>query len=108
MNKYTLHTLGLHPLVALGMIVVDLMLFGPDATGVGWMVSCSIAAVLTAPCIIMQRYAYKDSWLVAISKGVILGVITAIPSPLPSLLTGIGGIAGFLRPPDDRNSNALD
>ena len=89
--------LGLHPLVALGMIVVDLMLFGPDSTGIGWGVSSMVAAVLTVPCILLQKYAYKDTWLVAIAKGLILGVVTAIPTPLPSLLTGLGGIAGFLR-----------
>lgn len=96
MNKQILQTVGLHPLVAFGMIVVDMMLFGADTTGVGWFASCFVASLLVLPCILLQRYAYKDTWLIAISKGCIVGIITAIPTPLPAVLTGIGGVLGLL------------
>ena len=88
--------LGLHPLVALSMIVVDAMLFPADATGAGWLLSATVALFLTAPCVLMQRFAYKDSWAVAISKGMIVGILTAIPTPIPSILTAAGGVAGLI------------
>ena len=96
MNKHIIQTIGLHPLVAFGMVVVDMMLFGADASGVGWFLSCVVAAALTLPCILLQRYAYRDKWITAISKGCIVGLITAIPTPLPAILTGIGGVMGML------------
>jgi hypothetical protein len=70
------------------------MLFGPDATGVGWAVSVIVAATLTIPCIIAQRFAYKDSWTIAIAKGFLIGILTAIPSPLPAFITGGAGLLG--------------
>jgi len=93
-----LQKLGLHPLVAFAMIAVDIMLFGEDAAlgPVGWAVSCAVAAVLTVPCILVQRFAYKDEWKLAISKGVIVGVLTAIPTPLPSIVTAASGVLGAI------------
>jgi len=89
---------GLHPLVAIAMISVDLMLFGPEwALGpVGWAVSVMVAFALTIPCILLQRFAYRDEWTVAISKGVIIGILTAIPTPLPAIVTGASGILGLI------------
>jgi len=89
-------TMGLHPLVAIAMILVDLMLFPSDATPVTWIVSVAVALALVIPCVLMQRFAYKDTWAVAISKGMIVGVLTAIPSPLPSIATAAGGVAGLI------------
>ncbi|MCX6985551.1 MAG: hypothetical protein NT118_12510 [Lentisphaerae bacterium] len=94
--KNLLKLLGLHPLVAFGMIVVDMMLFAPDCTGVGWLVSCAVAFVLTFPCILVQRFAYGDHWGIAIGKGMIVGILTAIPTPLPALVTGTSGVLGLI------------
>ena len=60
---------GLHPLVALAVICVDTMLFGTDLLsfetfGVTLAVSVGVAAGLTIPCILLQKYAYKDIWWV--------------------------------------------
>ncbi len=33
--KSLLQSLAIHPLVAVGMVCVDVMLFGADATGIG-------------------------------------------------------------------------
>lgn len=87
---------GLHPLTALGMICVDMMLFGPDMTGIGWIISVPVAILLTIPCILLQKYAYGDTWQVSVGKGMILGVLTAIPTPLPAVVTGAGGILGAI------------
>ncbi len=94
--KSTLHKLGLHPLVAFVMIAVDWMLFGADITGVGWGISCAVAIALTLPVILAQKYAYKDNWGTAIAKGFIVCIITAIPTALPSVITGISGILGII------------
>jgi hypothetical protein len=90
------HQVGLHPLTALGMIVVDMMLFAPDATGAGWLISCIVAAVLVIPCLLLQRFAYGDSWWAAVAKAMMVGILTAIPTPLPSAITALGGVMGFI------------
>ncbi len=89
---------GLHPLVAFCFISVDWMLFPEDSAlgPVGWAISCAVAAVLTVPCILLQRYAYRDTWQVAIAKGIIIGILTAIPTPLPSIITATSGVLGTI------------
>lgn len=94
-RMHVLRQLGLHPLVAFAMIVVDLMLVAADLATVA-IVSIIVAVILTIPCILLQRYAYKDEWGVAVGKGMIVGILTAIPTPLPSIVTGIGGVAGAI------------
>jgi hypothetical protein len=90
-----LRQLGLHPLVAFAMVVVDLMLTAADLFTAAT-VSILVAAILTIPCVLLQRYAYKDEWGVAVGKGLIVGILTAIPTPLPAIVTGMGGIAGTI------------
>ena len=87
---------GLHPLVGFGMFAVDWMLFGPEAgsLGITWPISLTVAAGLTIPCILIQRYGFKENWGLALGKGLMVGVLTAIPSPLPSVLTFVGGAMG--------------
>lgn len=93
MNRI-IQTFEIHPFVALGMICVDMMLFAPDATGIGWLISCIVSAALTIPCILIQKYAYHDNWGTAIGKGMIIGILTAIPTPLPAAITTTGGVLG--------------
>jgi hypothetical protein len=88
--------LGIHPVVACALVAVDTILFGADATGVGWLLSCLVAAALVIPSILIQHFSYKDKWGIAISKGIIVGVITAIPTPLPAVITGVGGLMGVI------------
>jgi hypothetical protein len=91
-----LQKIGLHPLVAFAMVSVDWMLFGEDAVlgPIGWVISTLVALALTIPCILLQRYAYKDSWTVALGKGILVGTLTAIPTAIPSFITAAGGILG--------------
>ncbi len=93
-----LQKIGLHPLVAFAMISVDMMLFAGDTTlgPVGWLLSTLIASLLSIPCLLLQRFAYRDGWLVAAAKAVIVGVITAIPTAMPALLTAAGGLLGAI------------
>ncbi|HEU4326491.1 MAG TPA: hypothetical protein VFS21_25340 [Roseiflexaceae bacterium] len=92
-------TLGLHPLVGFGMVAVDLMLFGGEAATVGvtWAVSVPVALALAIPCVLLQRYSYGDSWGVAVGKGALIGLLTAIPTPLPALVSLVGGGLGLAR-----------
>jgi hypothetical protein len=90
-----LRQLGLHPLVAFAMVVVDIMLTATDLVTAAT-VSIIVALILTIPCILLQRYAYKDEWGVAIGKGMIVGILTAIPTPLPAIVTGTGGVLGTI------------
>lgn len=87
---------GLHPLVAFGMIGVDMMLFGAEGmtVGISWPISVGVAAVLTVPCILIQKYGMKEPWGLAVGKGLMVGVLTAIPTPLPSSVSLIGGGMG--------------
>jgi hypothetical protein len=87
---------GLHPLVAVVMIAVDVMLFGPEAVtgGLSTPLSVIVAGALMVPCTLMQRYGYKDDWGQAIGKSMIVCILTAIPTALPAILTGGAGLLG--------------
>ncbi|MCF6277944.1 MAG: hypothetical protein L3J16_04245 [Anaerolineales bacterium] len=77
---------GLHPLVGFGMFAVDVMLFGAEALTfeLTWPISIAVGAALTIPSILIQRHSFKDGWGAAIGKGLLVGVLTATPAPLPS------------------------
>lgn len=88
--------LGVHPLVAIVVVALDVMLFSVEAgtLGAGWVVSILAAIVLTIGCVLMQKYGSGDEWGLAIGKGLLIGIITAIPTPLPSFITlGLGAVA---------------
>lgn len=87
---------GLHPLVALVVVVVDVMLFGAEAATFGGAIPLSmlVAVGLLIPCTLMQRYGFKDDWGQAIGKSMIVCILTAIPTALPSIATGGAGVLG--------------
>lgn len=103
-----LQKFGIHPLVAFTMVCIDTMLFLPTevmATAgapitegftlvVSELILVLIAIFLTIPAVLLQKYHYKDCWGVALGKGFIVGLLTAIPTPLPSLMTGALGVIG--------------
>jgi hypothetical protein len=92
-----LQTFGIHPLAAFTLIIIDIMLFGNDAFlgPAGWTISSIIGTILVIPAYLLQRYAYKDTPPIALAKALLLGLITAIPTPLPSLFTGASGLLGL-------------
>lgn len=91
-------TLGLHPLVAFGMLAIDIMLFGTDtvSTRLSIAVGIAIALVLIISCVLIQKYAFNDNWGAALGKGIMVGLLTAIPTPLPSALILGGGVVGTM------------
>src|SRR5262249_24133660 len=88
-------TFGLHPLTALGLFAVDWMLFGEEVAtgGCGWLIFVRVGVVLGLIAILMQKHAYKDETAPAVAKGLLVGLLTAIPAPLSSL--GILPMAAF-------------
>src|SRR6476660_475778 len=88
-------TFGLHPLTALGLIAIDWMLFGEEVAtaGVGWVISLPVGAVLALVTFLIQKDSYRDATRQAIGKGLLGGLLTAIPAPLSSL--GLLPMAAF-------------
>ena len=89
--------IGVHPAAAAGVIAVDLMLFGATAAtaGVGWAASAPIGFALgVAIALIQSRGSPRDDPGLAIGKGILVGVLTAIPTPLPSVIVFGAGTAG--------------
>jgi hypothetical protein len=86
---------GLHPLTVIGLLFVDWMLFGAEVAtaGIGWVISLPVGIALGLAAILIQKHAYKDDTTAALSKGLLVGLITAIPTPLASL--GMLPLAAF-------------
>jgi hypothetical protein len=93
--KLFARTVGLHPLTALGLLVVDWMLFGGEVAtgGVGWLVSLPVGMVLGLVAYLIQRRSYNDEPGPAALKALLVGLLTAIPAPLSSF--GILPLAAF-------------
>ena len=90
---------GLHPLVGFGMFAVDWMLFGEEAVtlSAGWAISVPIALVLAVASIFIQKYAFKDEWGGAIGKSLVVGLLTAIPTAIPSIVMFGRGAIGTVK-----------
>jgi hypothetical protein len=103
-----LHRLGLHPIVAFGVVLVDWMLFAGETSSLGalWPVSLVVAAALTIPSTLIQKYAYAEPWGLAIGKALMVGILTAIPTPLPSAISVITGALGSTSLLLDRRTSA--
>jgi hypothetical protein len=89
-------TFGLHPLVGFSLFAVDTALFTSEVLTVEatWALTIPIGLALIIPSVLLQRRLYGDRWRAAIGKGLLVGVLTAIPLPLASLMTFAGGVIG--------------
>ena len=112
MNKFIqfCQLVGLHPLVGFGMIAVDIMLFGPESASllITWPISIAIAAALTIPCVLIQKFGMRESWGLALGKGAMVGILTAIPTALPSFITLFGSALGTVAYFADRRSSSIE
>ena len=91
--------LGLDPLAALGAVLVDLMLFGGTLAtgGVGWVASIPVGFALGIAVVLLQhRGPSRDNLGLAVGKGILIALLTAIPTPLPSVGTAGLGILGTI------------
>jgi hypothetical protein len=103
----------LDPRVAFLTVVVDAMLFGGDVAtaGAGALLSVPVGVVLGVITYKAQRRWYGDDRESAFIKGLVVGLLTAIPTSLPGLLTipsGLIGLAHMLRRKKPDNSMVID
>lgn len=89
---------GLQPRIAILMLVVDSMLFGGTVMTLGLLIPVSLAAgaILGFITFRAQMRWYGDDREAALIKGLIVGLLTAIPTPLPPLLYLPSGIVGLI------------
>jgi hypothetical protein len=89
---------GLDPRIALLTFIVDLMLFGGTVLTFGLLIPVSLAAGIVLGFITYRAQIkwYGDDRESALIKGVIIGLLTAIPTPLPAILYVPSGILGWL------------
>jgi hypothetical protein len=78
------------------MFAIDWMLFGSNllAPGFGCVASVPVAFVLTIPSILIQKHQFHDGWGAAVGKGLMVGLLTVIPTALPSVVSLTGGALG--------------
>jgi hypothetical protein len=90
---------GLDPRVAFAALVVDMMLNAGDIASMGMLLPVSIGAgvVLGYAAYRAQINWYGDDPESAKTKAIILGLLTAIPTPLPELLYIPAGVVGLVR-----------
>lgn len=88
---------GLDPRVAFLTLIVDMMLNAGDLVTMGLLLPVSIAAgiVLGYVAYRAQINWYGDDQESARIKAIILGLLTAIPTPLPELLYLPAGLLGL-------------
>jgi hypothetical protein len=89
---------GIHPSVAILALIVDTMLFGGEVATAGAILPISIGAgaVLGVVAYLTQKKWYGDDHDSALIKALILGFLTAIPAPLPAILSVPTGILGLI------------
>ena len=89
---------GVHPAIAFLALMIDLMLFGGEVATLGAILPISIGAGLVLGLItyMAQRKWYGDDKQSAAIKGLVLGLLTAIPTPLPAILSIPSGIVGLV------------
>lgn len=89
---------GLDPRVALLTVIVDTMLFGGQVATLGstMLLSVPAGAILGFITYKAQRHWYGDDRESALIKGLIVGLLTAIPTSLPGFLTIPSGVLGLL------------
>jgi hypothetical protein len=92
-------TFGLHPFVGFSLFAVDSALFASEVVTIDatWALTIPLGLALTIPAILLQKQVYGDSWRAAVGKGLIVGILTAIPLPIASLITLTGGVLGTVR-----------
>jgi zinc-ribbon domain len=88
---------GLDPRIAFLMLVVDMMLNAGDLISMGLLLPVSVAAGVVLGYVVYRAQIswYGDDQESARIKGLILGLLTAIPTPIPEVLYIPAGILGL-------------
>ena len=89
---------GLDPRIAILTFTVDMMLFGGAVLTFGLMIPVSLVAGIILGFITYraQMKWYGDDRESALIKGVIIALLTAIPTPLPAIVYVSSGILGLI------------
>ena len=89
---------GLDPRVVFLTMLVDSMLFGGQflTLGTSSLISLPVGIALGFITYKAQRHWYRDDQESAIIKGLIVALLTAIPTSLPGFLTIPSGIVGLV------------
>ena len=89
---------GLDPRIAFLMFVIDLMLFGGAFLTFGLLIPIALVAGIVVGFITYRAQIkwYGDDRESALIKGVIVGLLTAIPTPLPAFFYVPSGILGLI------------
>jgi hypothetical protein len=89
---------GLDPRIAFLTLIVDMMLNAGDLISMGLLLPVSIAAGVVLGYVVYraQMNWYGDDQESARIKGLILGLLTAIPTPIPEILYIPAGILGLV------------
>jgi hypothetical protein len=92
-------TFGVDFRIALLALVLDVMLFGGELVSFGALVIFSILAggVFGFVTYKAQRAWYGDDHDNALIKGLVMGLLTAIPTPLPMFLYLPAGVVGAVK-----------
>lgn len=90
---------GLHPAASLLTLAIDSMLFGEEfiTGGLGVILSLPVAAAVGFLTFMLQQKWYGDDKDSAAIKGGIVGLLTAIPTALPSVFYLGAGVLGLFR-----------
>ncbi|MEG0334649.1 MAG: hypothetical protein RR419_08545, partial [Akkermansia sp.] len=94
-----LQRLGIAPGLLALVIIADCLLFSGEAASLGASLILSIPAgmVIAVIATIWQKRLYHDTIFRAILKGLTLGVLTAIPTPLGSIVAIFGAVLPILQ-----------
>jgi hypothetical protein len=88
----------LDPRIAFLAFVVDIMLFGGELMSLGLLVPMALAVGIVLGFITYRAQIkwYGDDRETALIKGFIVGLLTAIPAPLPAVVAIPAGIVGLI------------
>jgi hypothetical protein len=104
-----LSLIGIHPAAAAGVFAIDWMLFVAEGGTLGglWVASIPVGIVLAiAVTLIQHRWSPQDDLGLAAGKGLLVGLVTAIPTALPSAGTLGLGTAGAIQMFRDRTGRS--
>jgi hypothetical protein len=89
---------GLDPRIAFLMFVIDLMLFSGAVLTAGLLIPIALVAGIVLGFITYraQMKWYGDDRDSALIKGIIVGLLTAIPTPLPAIVYLPSGVLGLI------------
>ena len=89
------HAFALHPATALLTLAVDSMLFSTELAGCGLLLSIPVGLAVWRLSYRAKIDLYGDDEASAAVKSKMLGLLTAIPSPLAAVLYVPAGIIGW-------------